>query len=160
MIQKTTQNLFILITAIFTSLPLCAQEAKIGPIVISGAYSKATVAGQTTGAGFMKITSTGAADQLVGVSSPVAAEAQLHSMSMEGNTMKMRQINAIAIESNSSVELTPGGLHIMFMGVKAPLKAGDSVKVRLKFASSGEVEVNLPVQSVGGASSSHDHMMK
>jgi len=157
---KNVKNIVIATTVIFASLSLWAQEAKTGRVIISGAYSKATVAGQTAGSGFMKITSTGPSDQLVGVSSPAATEVQMHSMIMDGNTMKMRQMGTIEIPANSSVELSPGGLHLMLMGLKNPLKAGDIIKIKLKFASSGEVEVNFPVQSMGNEASMHDHLMK
>jgi copper(I)-binding protein len=150
----------ILLLAIFIASALGlyanAQDAKNARISITGAYSKATVAGQTVGSGFMKIAVTGESDQLIGASTPIATEVQLHSMSMEGNTMKMRQINALEIPTNSSVELTPSGLHLMLMGLKKPLAVGDVVKIKLKFASSGELEVNLPVQAVG-AGSMHGH---
>lgn len=136
-----------------------AQEAKIGRVTISGAYTKATVAGQMAGSGFMKIAVSGVSDQLIGATSPAAGDVQMHSMSMEGTTMKMRQMNSIEIPANSSVELTPGGLHLMLMGLKTPLKAGDSVKIKLKFASSGEVEVSFPVKAMGGESM-HEHSMK
>jgi len=154
---------FALILTLFvlSAVGLCAnaQDAKSARISVTGAYSKATVAGQSVSSGFMKIAATGASDQLISASSPVATEVQLHSMSMEGNTMKMRQIKALEIPTDSSVELTPGGLHLMLMGLKKPLAVGDVVRVKLKFASSGELEVNLPVQAVAGASM-HDHSMK
>jgi len=158
--SKLPTALLAVCVTLLTSLSLGAQEVRGSNIAVSGAYSKATVAGQMASSGFMKITSTGISDQLVGVSSQVAGEVQLHSMSMEGNTMKMRQINSIDIPANSTVELTPGGLHLMFMGLKTQLKVGDTVKIKLKFASSGEVEVNLPVQAVSPDQSMHNHMMK
>jgi|APCry1669193181_1035450.scaffolds.fasta_scaffold08772_4 hypothetical protein len=158
--SKLPTALLAVCVTLLTSLSLGAQEVRGSNIAVSGAYSKATVAGQMASSGFMKITSTGISDQLVGVSSQVAGEVQLHSMSMEGNTMKMRQINSIDIPANSTVELTPGGLHLMFMGLKTQLKVGDTVKIKLKFASSGEIEVNLPVQAVSPDQSMHNHMMK
>ena len=128
-------------------------------VSVSGAWARPIVAGQKATGAFMTITSAKSLS-LVKVSSPLVGVAQLHSMSMEGNTMKMRQINSIDIPANSTVELTPGGLHLMFMGLKTQLKVGDTVKIKLKFASSGEVEVNLPVQAVSPDQSMHNHMMK
>ena len=157
------KNFISLLTALLVSsfsLGTNAQEAKIGRVAVSGAYTKATVAGQMAGSGFMRIEVSGASDQLIGATSPAAGDVQMHSMSMEGNTMKMRQINSIDIPANSTVELTPGGLHLMFMGLKTQLKVGDTVKIKLKFASSGEIEVNLPVQAVSPDQSMHNHMMK
>jgi copper(I)-binding protein len=86
---------------------------------------------------------------LISASSPVAGEVQLHEMSMEGNVMKMLQVKDIAVPAGGSVELKPGGLHLMFMNIKAPLSAGETVPVKLKFAKAGEVEVRMPVNVMG-----------
>jgi len=126
-----------------------AQNAKVGSLQIENAYTRATVPGQQVAGGFMKIENTGTADQLVSVSSPVAGEVQLHEMAMEGNIMKMRQVKDISVPAGSFVELKPGGLHLMFINIKAPLAAGESFPVKLKFAKAGEVEVKMPVNAMG-----------
>jgi copper(I)-binding protein len=80
-------------------------------------------------------------------------------MTMEGNVMKMRQVTAIDIPANGSVELKPGGLHIMFTGIKEPLIAGRSIPVKLQFAKSGGVEVKLPVNAMSSQPpAGHDKM--
>ena len=94
-----------------------AQDAKAGNIQITNAYTRATVPGQQVAGGFMKIENAGAADQLLSVSSPVAGEVQLHEMAMDGTVMKMRQVKDIAVPANGSVELKPGGFHLMFMNI-------------------------------------------
>ena len=75
---------------------------------------------------------------------------QLHAMTMDGNVMKMREVKTIEVPANGSVELKPGGLHLMFMDIKAPLKAGESVPVKLKFQKAGEVEIKVPVRDISG----------
>ena len=132
-----------------------AQEAKVGSIKIENAYVRATAPGQPAAGAFMKIDNSGAADQLLSASSPAAGEVQLHQMSMEGNVMKMGQVKDIAVPANVSVDLKPGGYHIMLMNIKAPLKAGETVPVKLKFAKAGEVEVKLPVNAVGSGMNMH-----
>lgn len=127
-----------------------AQDAKVGSITISGAYTRATVPGQAAAGGFMKITSNGAADQLISASAPISNDVQLHTMKMDGNVMQMREVKQIDVPANGAVELKPGGLHLMFMNIKAPLKAGEMVPVKLKFAKAGEVEVKMPVNASGG----------
>jgi copper(I)-binding protein len=122
-----------------------AQNASVGSIKVENAYTRATAPGQQVAGGFFKIENKGAADQLVSASSPVAGEVQLHEMAMDGNVMKMRQVKDIPVPANGSVELKPGGLHLMFMNIKAPLAAGETVPVKLKFAKAGEVEVKMPV---------------
>ena len=137
-----------------------AQDAKVGSIKIESAYTRATVPGQQVAGGFMKIENKGAADQLVSASSPAAGEVQLHEMAMEGNVMKMRQVKDIAVPAGGAVELKPGGLHLMFMNIKAPLAAGQTVPVKLKFAKAGEVEVKMPVNAMGAQGSAHGGGMK
>ena len=128
-----------------------AQNASVGPIKIENAYTRSTVPGQQVAGGFMKIENKGIADQLVSVSSPAAGEVQLHEMAMEGSVMKMRQVKDITVPAGGSVELKPGGLHLMFMNIKSPLTAGETVPVKLKFAKAGEVEVRIPVNAMGNA---------
>lgn len=137
-----------------------AQEAKVGSIKVENAYTRATVPGQQVAGGFMKIENKGAADQLISASSPVSGEVQLHEMAMEGNVMKMRQVKDIAVPAGGAVELKPGGLHLMFMNIKAPLAAGETVPVKLKFAKAGEVEVKMPVNAMGAHGAGHGGAMK
>lgn len=150
--------LFGILVAVGCCTNIFAQEAKVGSINISGAYAVATVPGQLVAEGFMKLMDMGPADQLVGASSPVATEVQLHTMSMDGNTMHMSQLKAVDIPANGSVELKKGGMHLMLMGLKAPLKAGDTISIKLKFAKAGEVEVKFPVKSMGDARSDRGSM--
>ena len=155
-------NLLITIYAamsITVSGTALAQTAAAGAIKIENAYTRATVPGQQVAGGFMKIENKGAADQLISASSPAAGEVQLHEMAMDGNVMKMRQVKDIAVPAGGAVELKPGGLHLMFMNIKAPLAAGQTVPVKLKFAKAGEVEVKMPVNAMG-AGAGHGGAMK
>ena len=149
----------LMIVALGFSFSAQAQNAKVGSVQIENAYTRATVPGQHAAGGFMKIENKGAADQLVSASSPVAGEVQLHEMAMEGNVMKMRQVKDIAVPAGGAVELKPGGLHLMFMSIKAPLTAGETVPVKLKFAKAGEVEIKMPVNAMG-AGAVHGGAMK
>ena len=79
----------------------------------------------------------------------MAGVVEIHEMAMDGNVMKMRQVKDIAVPAGGAVELKPGGLHLMFMNIKAPLAAGETVPVKLKFAKAGEVEVKMPVNAMG-----------
>jgi copper(I)-binding protein len=133
------------------------SEFRVGQIKVENPYTRATVAGQKVAGGFMKIENKGAADQLISASSPIAAEMQLHTMSMEGNVMKMREVKAIDVPANGSVDLKPGGLHLMFMDIKAPLKAGESVPVKLKFQKAGEIEIKVPVREMSAGSGHMKH---
>jgi copper(I)-binding protein len=124
-----------------------AQDYKAGAITIDHPYARATGAGQSTGGGYMKLVNGGATDRLVAASADVSKAVELHEMKMAGDVMKMRQVDAIALQAGQTVELKPGGYHVMFIGLKAPLKAGDSFPVKLKFERAGEVTVDVKVQA-------------
>lgn len=134
-----------------------SPEYRIGQLKIEHPYVRATVPGQKVAGGFMKIENKGAADQLIAASSPVAGEMQLHTMTMDGNVMKMREVKVIDVPANGSVELKPGGLHLMFMDIKSPLKVGEAVPVKLKFQKAGEVEIKVPVREIGAGSGHMKH---
>jgi copper(I)-binding protein len=75
---------------------------------------------------------------------------ELHSMSMDGNVMKMRHIDAIDLPAGQTIELKSGGLHLMLMGLKAPLKDGDRLPMTLKFEKAGSIEVIVNVEKAEG----------
>ena len=137
------------------SLAAQAHEFKLGAITIGHPYARATAAGQPTGGGFMKLVNGGGADRLLSASAEVAKLVEIHEMKMEGDVMKMRQVDAIELQAGKTVELKPGGYHVMFIGLKAPLKVGDSFPVKLKFEKAGEVTVEVKVEAPGA-----DHGMK
>jgi copper(I)-binding protein len=155
--SKKVSLLSVLALMFFSGFSAYAQNAKVGSVQIESAYTRATVPGQMAAGGFMKIENKGAADQLLSASSPVAGEVQLHEMSMDGQVMKMRQVKDIPVPAGGAVELKPGGLHLMFMNIKAPLTAGETVPVKLKFSKAGEVEVKMPVNPMGAHGGAMKH---
>lgn len=126
-----------------------SPAARVGQVSIANPWARATAPGAAVGGGFMLLENAGPADRLVGASSPVSTSVELHTMSMENNVMRMREVPAIDMPTGQRVELRPGGLHIMFIDLKAPLKAGDSFPVKLRFEKAGEVEVNFRVEAMG-----------
>ena len=120
-------------------------------IEVQGPWARATVAGQNMGGAFVNLT----ADQdatLVGATSPVSEKVELHTMKMEGEKMVMAQVPNIPLPTNTKVELKPGSLHIMFMSLKAPLKEGDTVALKLeikdKAGKSEFLDIQAPVKAV------------
>jgi copper(I)-binding protein len=131
--------------------PAIAQTYKAGAIQIEQPWARATPKGATIGAGYMKITNTGTEpDRLVGGSVPFAQRVEVHSMTMEQGVMKMRELkDGLELKPGETVELKPGGYHVMFVDLKEPLTQGEDVTVTLKFAKAGTVEVKYPVEAVG-----------
>ncbi len=125
-----------------------AGSFKIGQITIDRPYARATAPGQPSGGAYLRLDNRGPADRLVSVHSDVARSTELHEMKMEGDVMRMRQIDAIDVPRDQPVALRPGGLHIMLMGLKAPLKEGDKFPLTLRFQNAGEVKVEVQVEGV------------
>ena len=129
----------------------------LASLEISGGFSPATLPNAPVGAGYITITNKGTTDDtLVSASSPVAGTTQIHSMKMEGDVMKMNEVEGgLVIPAGQSVMLAPGGFHIMFMDLKEQLVEGSTVPVTLTFATAGTIEVKLVVGSVNADEPEH-----
>jgi hypothetical protein len=146
----------ILLTAICMSLlalPAQAADVMAGMLKISAPWARATPKGASVGGGYMTITNTGTApDRLTGGSTTVSRKFELHEMSMDNGVMKMRPLaSGIEIKPGQTVELKPGGYHVMLVGMKEQLKAGDHFKATLEFAKAGKVDVDFTVEGLGAA---------
>lgn len=138
---------FTLVAAV---LPAFAQDAKI---MVEDPYARATPAGAMTGAVYMTIDNKASApDRLTGAASNVAAQVQVHEMSMDNGVMKMRELtDGLAIPAGGTVALKPGSYHVMLIGLKKPLAAGNSFPLTLKFEKAGNVSVTVPVKAMGAS---------
>ena len=102
---------------------------KVGALVIEAPWARATPGGAQVGGAYFKVTNTGVeADRLIGGSLPTAASVEVHEMSMTDGVMRMRKLeNGLEIKPGQTVELKPGGYHIMFMGLREGLKQGQPI---------------------------------
>jgi hypothetical protein len=121
-------------------------------MMIDNAWSRATPPGATVGAGYFTVTNKGSApDRLIGVTSTAADHAEVHEMTMKNGVMTMRPLaNGIEIKPGETVQLKPGGNHVMMFGLKQPLKAGEKVRGTLTFEKAGTVDIEFAVQGIGG----------
>ncbi|WP_258045595.1 copper chaperone PCu(A)C [Mesorhizobium sp. NBSH29] len=124
-----------------------ADTVTAGDLSVSHGWARAMLPGQPAGGAYLIISNTGKdADRLTGVMSPSAGKVEIHSMEMTNDVMVMRPIlGGLEIPAGGTVELKPGGMHIMFMAVTSPFKTGDTVRMTLEFEKAGKVEVTLPV---------------
>jgi copper(I)-binding protein len=139
-----------------------AQDYRLDSLKIERPWATATPKGAKVGAGYMTITNTGAEpDRLVGISSDVSARMSVHSSVKDGNVVRMRALaDGLEIKPGASVELKPGGDHVMFEGLTAPLAAGTRVSGSLVFEKAGTVDVQFDVQPIGSkgpAAPAHAH---
>ena len=117
-------------SAVLLAAAVFASAAAHAQVTVADPWVRTTVAQQTTSAAYMTITSL-QGGKLVDASSPVAASAEVHEMKMDGDMMKMRAVDALPLPMGKPVQLRPNGYHMMLMGLKAPLKAGDVVPIKL-----------------------------
>lgn len=143
-----------------------AHEVTVGALKLTDLWTRATPPAAPVAVGFLTIANTGTApDRLIAVSSPEAANGELHEMSMENGVMKMRALpGGIEIPAGGTVKLAPGGLHLMFITLKAPLVEGGKLPVTLTFEKAGKVDTFLHILAIGakgpdGSSGNHDHGM-
>ncbi|WP_395823959.1 copper chaperone PCu(A)C [Collimonas sp.] len=138
--------------ALALSIAAHAQEYQLGKLHIGHPYARATVPGQASGGAFLSVENTGQeTDKLIGVSSPAAKSVEIHTMSMDGNIMKMREIGEIELKPASKITMTPGtGIHIMLIGLTKPLAAGDKFPMTLTFQKAGNIEVSVHVGDMSG----------
>jgi copper(I)-binding protein len=139
--------------------PLAAHDYDKGALSIIHPHARATPGGATTGAGYVRILNKGdTPDRLLSVSSPVAARVELHQTVRDGSVMRMRPLpGGIAVPERGKVELAPGGYHIMWVGLKQPLKEGQTFDATLRFEKAGEVPVVFLVESAARGGAHHDH---
>lgn len=125
-------------------------------VMVMGAFARASaVSTATSGVVYMTLTNHGAtADKLISITTPAAGMAMLHESVDAGGVASMKEMPGLEIPAGGSVEMKPGSLHIMLMGLNAPLKKGDTLKLMLTFEHAGQVDVDAKVgdvaQSVGG----------
>jgi copper(I)-binding protein len=135
----------------FVALALGLTTAAEAQVSVSGAWARGTVEGQKASGAFMQLKSADGAT-LVGAESPVAGVVEIHEMRIEGNMMRMRAIPKLELPAGQAVDLKPGGYHIMLMNLKAPLKKGESVPIKLRFQGRDgkpqEVEVKAEVRDL------------
>jgi periplasmic copper chaperone A len=139
-------------------VPAFAHDTfRVGSLEISGGFTRATLPNAPVGGGYITIVNHGSADDtLIAATSPAAEEVQLHEMKMEGAVMKMTELpDGIPVPAGATVTLAPGGLHLMMMGLTAPLIEGETVPVTLTFANAGTVEIMLVVGSINAKEPEH-----
>lgn len=155
--MNTTRRTLLGAAALLAALPAAAQEFRAGGLVIDRPWSRAAGA-NATGAGFLSIRNTSATpDRLLSASSPVARRVELHTMSMDGAVMRMRPVEDIPVPAGGAVQLAPGGLHLMLIGLTQPLVQGGRAPLTLRFERAGEVQVELTVEAAGARAPQHAH---
>ena len=140
--------LIISTALLLTGAPSFAHEYQAGEIRIDHPYARPTMPGQTSAGAYLTLENKGKiVDKLIAVTSPAAKSVEIHTMSMDGNIMRMREVTGIELMPTALVEMKPGhGFHIMLIGIQKPLKTGDKIPLALTFEKSGTVEISAWVE--------------
>lgn len=144
------------------SIAALAHGYKLGDLAIGHPWARATPGGATVGGGYLSITNNGTSpDRLTGVTFTGADHVEIHEMKMDGGVMQMRPLPAgVEVKPGETVKLEPEGIHLMLMGLKAPLKKGDMVAGTLTFEKAGPVNVEFKIDEIGsmGPGGHAEHM--
>ena len=123
-----------------------AAESRRGNLIITEARARPTPPGITVGAVYFSITNAGSkADRLLSISTPVASKVELHESRNMHGVVEMRELTSVECPPGATVRATPGGLHVMLMGLAAPLAAGTEISVSLQFRDAGVLTLKVPV---------------
>jgi copper(I)-binding protein len=142
------RSLISFTAALLVSAFTYAHDYNAGNLRIEHPYARATVSGQPSGAAYLTIENKGNnPDRLIAIASPISNAVEMHTMSMDGNVMKMREVSSIELKPSVKVSMKPGdGYHIMLIGLKQPLKIGDQFPLTLTFEKAGKAEVTVWVE--------------
>jgi copper(I)-binding protein len=135
--------------ALTLMLTAASAFADTNTIIISHAHARATVPGQTTGAVYLDIENRGKIDdKLLRIATPVAQSAEVHSMTMDGTIMRMREVGQIDLKPAAKISMAPNeGYHIMLVGLKQPLKSGQKIPLGLRFEKAGKIDIDVMVDT-------------
>ena len=124
-----------------------AALAQSPAVKVDDPWVRATVAPQKATGAFMQLTSARPA-KVVAASSPLAAAVEIHEMKMDDGVMKMRAVDALPLPAGQAVALKPGSYHVMLMGLKAPIKAGEAVPLTLTVEGEDKQRTTVEIKAV------------
>lgn len=136
-----------------------AHDFKLGNLEITHPWARATLSGQPVAGGYMKITNKGAEpDRLIKITADVSGNIKVHDMKVEDGVMKMGEIpGGLEIAPGATVEMKPGGLHVMFKGIKEPFREGETVRANLTFEKAGSIDVEFTVDAMTAGGDGQKH---
>ena len=144
-----------LLPSLLAAFAFATASSAFAHVTVSNPWARATVAQQQASGVFLELRSAHDDAQLVGVKTDAASSAEVHEMRMQDNVMKMRAVPSVNLPSGQTVTLKPGGYHIMLMGLKKPLVAGENVELTLDVVHADgakeSIAVTAPVRGLAPA---------
>jgi periplasmic copper chaperone A len=139
---------------------LAQQEVRVGSLTLVRPWTRATPGGARVGGGYLTIRNTGAdPDRLLSGTMETAGRIEIHEMATVEGIMRMRNLpQGLTIPPGGTVELRPGGFHVMFLDLARPLQQGETLDGTLTFERAGTVRVRWEVGAIGaGPAGQHRH---
>ena len=132
----------------FASITFAEKPSLPSPIIVSHVWAKTSIPGSAVSAAYMQIQSNQNI-KLIKVETTAANMVEIHNMQMNGDVMEMNAVDAVDVPAHKMVELKPGGLHVMLMQVKQPIKNGDKVPMTLTFEGADKKLIRMKVEAIG-----------
>jgi len=148
--KKTGRVISALLLALVFSAQAHSQTPSQNTIVVEHPWARATPGGAKTGALYVTLINNGSTgDRLMSATTPVADKVQFHGVSEDNGVSRMREMRTVEVAPGATVSFNPGDMHIMVVGLKQPLKEGQSFPLTLTFEKAGKEDVSVPVAKVG-----------
>jgi hypothetical protein len=155
--RRALLDLSAAISLTLAAMLASASGVNASSIMVVEAFARASATPTATaGAAYVSVMNHASQpDTLLAVASPAARAADIHMTEAVDGVMKMKSAGPLEIPAMGTLEMRPGGFHIMLVGLKAPLRQGEEVEITLSFSKAGELTVRVPVGGV--AQGGHDH---
>lgn len=146
----------IILAAMLLASPAWAKDVTVGSLTLSQPWARATPPSAPVGGGYVTIVNRGnEADVLVSIKSQIADRVEIHESTTDGGVMRMRQVDRLPIAPGQTIVFKPGGLHMMFLKPKSPLRQGNRFAADLTFEKAGAVTVEFEILGIGAAGPAH-----
>jgi periplasmic copper chaperone A len=134
----------LLTTLLFVALTQTASA----DVTAQNMWARATPPGSTVAVVYGELISD-QSDELISISTPAAERAEVHTTLHEGGTMKMRPMTVVPLPAKTPMRFRSGGMHVMLVGLRAPLTAGATIAVTFRFRSAPELIVSAKILAPG-----------
>lgn len=142
---------------ILTSLTASAESLNASDLEVLDPWARASAGRTETAAAFLTVrNSSDRADRLVAAQTDIAQTSELHTHLHEDGIMRMRQVDSIDLPAKETIELAPGGDHVMLFQLETPLQQGQSFPLSLTFEKAGTIQVEVKVMPIGTAGPKED----
>ena len=150
-VRATLHAARLALAAVLAVACVPAGAQRVGDLRIETPWVRATPPGAGVTGGFLIVRNAGAKDdRLLSVSSPAVARIEIHEMRNEDGVMRMRPLrDGLAIPAGTTVELAPGGYHLMLFGPKRPFVEGEDIAATARFERAGDVAITFRVRGLG-----------